>query len=69
MKNTDPQHYLSLSERGWSLISNGMPLCAPTDKATAEQAAKRHELTLPPVYWNGMERKFTDQQPQHENHG
>ena len=58
--NTQPQHYLSFSERGWSLISQGMPLCAPTDKATAEQVAKKHNMTLPSVYWNGMDGKFTD---------
>lgn len=59
----EPTNYLSYSERGWSLISQGMPLCAPTDKATAEQVANRHKITLPTVYWNGLEGRFTDQQP------
>jgi hypothetical protein len=59
-KNTDPQHYLSFSDRGWSLISNGMPLCAPTTRSAAEDVANRYDLKLPPKFWNGKEGKFTD---------
>ena len=58
-----PTHYLSYSERGWSLISRGMPLCAPTDKATAEQIANRHEIQLPTVFWDGTAGTFKPTTP------
>lgn len=63
MTGFNSKNYLSYSERGWSLISNGIPLCAPTDKLSAENVAKNLDINLPFFYWNGIQGKFTDQQP------
>lgn len=51
MTTTD---YLSLTEQGWAVVSQGMPLCAPRKtRAEAELVARHYKIDLPDVTWNG----------------
>ena len=53
-----PETYLSRNEQGWSLIKNGMPLCAVKSKENALQSALFLEFELPNVFWNGETGEF-----------
>jgi hypothetical protein len=53
-----PETYLSKNDQGWSLIKNGMPLCAVTSKEKAIQSALFFKLKLPNVFWNGETGEF-----------
>lgn len=53
-----PSVYLSHSDLGWSLIKDGMPLCAHTSKEQAEKVATQFNLQLPAVYWQGEQGQF-----------
>lgn len=54
-----PSVHLSYSaELGWSLIKDGMPLCAVTTRENAEKVASRFNLSLPSVYWQGEQGQF-----------
>jgi hypothetical protein len=53
-----PPVYLSQNSEGWSLIKDGMPLCAVTTRENAENVASRFKLSLPSVYWQGERGQF-----------
>jgi hypothetical protein len=53
-----PSVYLSRNSEGWSLIKDGMPLCAVTTRENAESVASRFKLSLPSVYWQGEQGQF-----------
>jgi hypothetical protein len=53
-----PSVYLSRNSEGWSLIKDGMPLCAVTTRENAESVASRLKLSLPSVYWQGEQGQF-----------
>jgi hypothetical protein len=53
-----PTTHLSKNSEGWSLVHNGMPLCAITTRENAENVASRFKLSLPSVYWDGEQGQF-----------
>ena len=53
-----PSVYLSKNSDGWSLIKDGMPLCAVTTRENAENVASRFNLSLPSVYWHCEQGQF-----------
>jgi len=57
-KNEIPSVYLSHSEIGWSLMKDGMPLCAHTSKENAEKLATQYKLVLPSIFWQGEQGQF-----------
>lgn len=49
-----PRLYLSTSNGKWRAIYRGLPLCADTDRATAESVVKEFpKETLADVVWDG----------------
>ena len=56
----NPSGHLSYSaELGWSLIKDGMPLCAHNaNRQEVENIADLFKLELPSVFWNGEIGKF-----------
>lgn len=53
-----PTTYLSTAEGKWTLIHHGGPLCATTDRRTAEEVARRYGIALPDVLWDGDGGRF-----------
>ena len=49
----EPTAYLSTSGNRWRVISQGMQLCADTDRAAAERYAAQLKIKLPVFIWNG----------------
>ena len=55
---TYPQTHLSRNSEGWSLIHNGLPLCAVTTRERAEGFAEHFKLKLPDFFWDGEKGEF-----------
>jgi hypothetical protein len=53
-----PKTYLSAACGHWTVIHQGVPICAPTDVETAKRAAANFKLELPAIYWNGYTGEF-----------
>jgi hypothetical protein len=53
-----PTTHLSKNSEGWSLMHNGMPLCAVTTQEKAEGFAEHFKLKLPHVFWDGEQGQF-----------
>jgi hypothetical protein len=53
-----PSAYLSKTSDGWSLIKQGMPLCAVTTRENAEKVAAQFKIQLPSIYWQGEQGQF-----------
>jgi hypothetical protein len=53
-----PTTHLSKNSDGWSLMHNGMPLCAVTTQERAEGFAEHFKLKLPHVFWDGEQGQF-----------
>ncbi len=53
-----PTTHLSKNSEGWSLMHNGMPLCAVTTQERAEGFAEHFKLKLPHVFWDGEQGQF-----------
>jgi hypothetical protein len=49
----DPAIHLTTGRGKWCVISHGQPLCADTDRNTAEKFAAQFKINLPDVIWNG----------------
>lgn len=53
-----PATHLSKNQDGWSLMHNGMPLCAVTTRERAEGFADHFNLKLPNFFWDGERGEF-----------
>jgi hypothetical protein len=53
-----PTTHLSKNSEGWSLMHNGMPICAVTTRERAEGFAEHFKLKLPAVFWDGEKGEF-----------
>jgi hypothetical protein len=53
-----PETYLSKTLEGWTVINNGMPICAMTSREGATLCAERFKLELPNVFWDGENGTF-----------
>jgi hypothetical protein len=65
MKNQNqiPQSFLSHCSSGkWTVVHNGMPLCAETSKEFALSTASRFKLKLPGVYWESAQGAFVPEE-------
>ena len=57
-KPENPSIHLSSNAQGWSLIKDGIPLCAVTSKENAVKVAVQFKLELPSIYWDGEKGQF-----------